>query len=808
MNLPELTPPTRALFPLPEHAQRGENISSMVNFAPEYRRLMDALRITRIVEIGSEAGVNTQELLGYARGRGAELVTVDPAAVRFPFDAEKEPCFTFFRETSAEFLAKPIPFEALFLDGDHNYETVLADLETLHSTRARTGIKILFLHDVSWPWARRDIYYDPARVAHPHAFHAENTASPYVEGSPGLPPAGYMTADAEGGPRNGVLTAVEDFLGSRTGWEFRRIPVLYGIGLLLCRENLDSEELSSLLDLIGELDSHRELLSVLELNRVENLCRIAGLCETIRTAGEVWKKDHSYLGELDDRVRALTGERDALAGERDALRSTVAERDRQLGEAAEEHRRDQARIGELDASLAELTRERDALAGERDALAGERDTLRSTVAERGRQLGEAAEEHRRDQARIGELDASLAELTRERDALAGDRDALAGERDALRNTVAERDRQLGEAAEEHRRDQARIGELDASFAGLARERDALRDNVAECGKKLEEAGAVWRRDQAYISEVNGRLAALSAERDALRRAAVEQQRNVRRLSLDLPPEAWRCRDPLFRRLLPGGLRNRRRLGEARRLLASGEIALLSLDIFDTLLLRDRTAELERFSRAGQLQQKKFPRIAGREEFYEARALAHQLAYQSVLPVEGCREASAERIFSIMADILGLPGDAVPVLMETELEYEIGSLRPNPLIREVIADARSRGIPVIAVSDMYWSGKALGGILARVLPEAGVFQKIYSSSDYGVSKASGLLFDRILGETGCSPEALLHLGDNCQADFLSPFVRHGIRSIWTPRSSLHYHICGNRQKRLKQELHGRNIFHGL
>ena len=696
MNLPELTPPTRALFPLPEHAQRGENISSMVNFAPEYRRLMDALRITRIVEIGSEAGVNTQELLGYARGRGAELVTVDPAAVRFPFDAEKEPCFTFFRETSAEFLAKPIPFEALFLDGDHNYETVLADLETLHSTRARTGIKILFLHDVSWPWARRDIYYDPARVAHPHAFHAENTASPYVEGSPGLPPAGYMTADAEGGPRNGVLTAVEDFLGSRTGWEFRRIPVLYGIGLLLCRENLDSEELSSLLDLIGELDSHRELLSVLELNRVENLCRIAGLCETIRTAGEVWKKDHSYLGELDDRVRALTGERDALAGERDALRSTVAERDRQLGEAAEEHRRDQARIGELD----------------------------------------------------------------------------------------------------------------ASFAGLARERDALRDNVAECGKKLEEAGAVWRRDQAYISEVNGRLAALSAERDALRRAAVEQQRNVRRLSLDLPPEAWRFRDPLFRRLLPGGLRNRRRLGEARRLLASGEIALLSLDIFDTLLLRDRTAELERFSRAGQLQQKKFPRIAGREEFYEARALAHQLAYQSVLPVEGCREASAERIFSIMADILGLPGDAVPVLMETELEYEIGSLRPNPLIREVIADARSRGIPVIAVSDMYWSGKALGGILARVLPEAGVFQKIYSSSDYGVSKASGLLFDRILGETGCSPEALLHLGDNCQADFLSPFVRHGIRSIWTPRSSLHYHICGNRQKRLKQELHGRNIFHGL
>ena len=688
MSTPELTPPTAALFPLAEGAQREENICSLVNFAPEYRRLMDVLRITRIVEIGSEAGVNTQVLLGYARSRGAKLVAVDPADVHFPFDAEKEQDFTFFRGTSAEFLAAPLPAEAVFLDGDHNYETVLADLETIFRSRTATGIKLLFLHDVSWPWARRDIYYDPARISRPHAFHAGNTASPYAAGSPGLPPAGYVTADAEGGPGNGVLTAVEEFLARHGNWEFRRLPVLYGIGILVCRENLAPGEEAALRPLLDELDSHRELLSVLELNRVENLCRIAGLNGKLEEAAGVWRKDQAYIGELGKKLKEVSGERDVL-------RETVAERDRKLREAAEVWRKDQAYIGELGGKLQEVS----------------------------------------------------------------------GERDALRDTVADRDRKLREAAETRREDQAKIGEL---------------------GQKLEH---------------------VSGERDALGAALTERERSLRQLSLSLPAESWRCRDSLFRRLLPRSLRNRRRLNAARQLLGSGAIAVLSLDIFDTLLLRDRTAELERFAGTAKCQASRFPRFSPRE-LYDARALAHRLAYQSVPPVQGCREASAERIFTIMARILGLPADAIPALMEEELDYETAHLRPDPVIVELAEQARDRGIPVIAVSDMYWGGKDLSSLLERLLPAPRMIQKVYSSSDFGVSKASGMLFDHVLRETGCAPGALLHLGDDFQADFLSPFVRHGIRSIWLPGSSLRNRYRKYKQRCRERDLHERNIFHGL
>ena len=634
MNLPELTPLTADLFSLPENAQRGENICSMVNFAPEYRRLMDTLRITRIVEVGSEAGLNTRVLLDYAKSRGAELITVDPADVQFPFRAEEEPSFSFFRGTSAEFLAEPTIAEVLFLDGDHNYETVTTELETIYSNRAETGIKVVFLHDVSWPCARRDAYYSLDRISKPNPCHAENIVSPYVSGSPGLSSLGYyVTADKEGGPGNGVLTAVEDFLERHDCCMFRRIPVLYGIGILVFLENLTSEEDAVLFPLLDELDSHRELFSAMELNRVENLCCIAGLNDKIREAGEVWRKDQVYIKELSER-------------------------------------------------------------------------------------------------------------------------------------------------------------LENSIAGL--------------NDRIREAGEVWRKDQVYIKELSERLENSSRE---LRDTVSKRERDLRQLSLSLPTESWRCRDSLFRRLLPGRLRNRRRLKAVRQLLDSGKIAILSLDIFDTLLLRDLTAELERFAGTAKNQSLRFTQFSP-EELYHARALAHQMAYQNVYPEDGFREATAEQIFQIMTRILNLPSEAASVLMEEELRYEIDHLRVNPVIWELLKDANDQGIPVIAISDMYWGSKDLSTLLNRLLPDGKMIRKVYSSSDYGVTKASGTLFSHVLREMECAPETVLHLGDDFRSDFLCPFVQHGIRSIWLPRASIYNRYCKFKQKCWKRDLHERGILHGI
>ena len=51
----------------------------------------------------------------------------------------------------------------MIIDGDHNYYTVSEELRLI-AERARTApLPLLLFHDVCWPHARRDDYFDARR---------------------------------------------------------------------------------------------------------------------------------------------------------------------------------------------------------------------------------------------------------------------------------------------------------------------------------------------------------------------------------------------------------------------------------------------------------------------------------------------------------------------------------------------------------------------------------------------------------------------------------------------------------------------
>ena len=307
MTAAPLTKLTASLFELPPFAQRAENICSMVNFFPLAERLMNRLEnISKIVEIGAENGYNTRALLDYAAKRHILLDSVDPF---LPENAKlllQSPQFRFHQTVSGEYLAGNDRYHVIFMDGDHNYETVLTDLETIDRKRKQNCIKVIFLHDVCWPWAYRDIYYGPERIKAPHPYDYNIRVSPYEEerSEQGLSSGNYATALAEGGENNGVLCAVENFLKT-TGprWRFKSFPVLYGIGVLYSVENFSQKELNAFEIELHQQLSSRELMSVLELNRIENLCRIEALRLDIVRAGEVWKQDQSYIATLEANLK-------------------------------------------------------------------------------------------------------------------------------------------------------------------------------------------------------------------------------------------------------------------------------------------------------------------------------------------------------------------------------------------------------------------------------------------------------------------------------------------------------------------------
>lgn len=209
--------------------------------------ILDALGPRRVCEVGVEAGAFTTRLIAWGRERGCGYVGIDPApdaAVRAWFPPGEAGERQLWEETSLSALPGLGRCDAYFLDGDHNFHTVRGELDLIAGAARDDGDPaargpVVFIHDVAWPWGRRDMYYLPgavpaeARQPWSETLGVALGEDALIDG--GLrDPGRYAIALKTGGPRNGVLTAVEDFLaaGAGAGWEAIILPVAYGLAVL------------------------------------------------------------------------------------------------------------------------------------------------------------------------------------------------------------------------------------------------------------------------------------------------------------------------------------------------------------------------------------------------------------------------------------------------------------------------------------------------------------------------------------------------------------------------------------------------
>ncbi|HEY0098745.1 MAG TPA: class I SAM-dependent methyltransferase [Pyrinomonadaceae bacterium] len=128
-------------------------------------------------------------------------------------------------------------FDCILIDGDHNWYTVYHELRTIEERSLIRNGGTIFLHDVGWPYGRRDLYYQPELIPE-EAIHPYRRAG-LVYGESELSDDSDINAELcnavyEGGPRNGVLTAIEDFFYEHKGkYKFFLFEEEYGLGVLL-----------------------------------------------------------------------------------------------------------------------------------------------------------------------------------------------------------------------------------------------------------------------------------------------------------------------------------------------------------------------------------------------------------------------------------------------------------------------------------------------------------------------------------------------------------------------------------------------
>lgn len=253
-------------------------IHSMAEFSDLIVEALDIAGAREICEIGAEYGGMSAILADYAAAQGGRLTSIDPCP-------KPEFCDWVAGLDHVRHLAKP-SLEALddvsgvdawLIDGDHNWFTVYNELKRIEAACRRDGKPLLaFLHDVGWPSGRRDMYYAPERIPEPfrHPSSAEGGALP---GHPGLVAhrgfrgmGHFSWAVQEGGPRNGVLTAVEDFIddvrGHGGGIAFAEVPAVFGLGILFDTDAPWGQDLAALVIPYHE----NRLLRRLEENRLDN----------------------------------------------------------------------------------------------------------------------------------------------------------------------------------------------------------------------------------------------------------------------------------------------------------------------------------------------------------------------------------------------------------------------------------------------------------------------------------------------------------------------------------------------------------
>ena len=230
----------------------------------------------RVVEIGALRGETTVKMLDDL-GPDAELHVIDPVPDFDPGEHERAfpGRYVFHEALSLDVLPTLAPMDAALIDGDHNWYTVYHELRLLADGARRAGrpMPVMVMHDVLWPYGRRDLYYAPEQIPEefrqPYAQKGMRPGGTKLLERGGLNPT-MCNALEEGGPRNGVMTAVDDFVA-----EYDRplrvvvLPIYFGLAIVVEEERLaDQPELAAVLDHLEDADGRRELLEVGEQVRL------------------------------------------------------------------------------------------------------------------------------------------------------------------------------------------------------------------------------------------------------------------------------------------------------------------------------------------------------------------------------------------------------------------------------------------------------------------------------------------------------------------------------------------------------------
>lgn len=208
--------------------------------------------------------------------------------------------------------------------------------------------------------------------------------------------------------------------------------------------------------------------------------------------------------------------------------------------------------------------------------------------------------------------------------------------------------------------------------------------------------------------------------------------------------------------------------------------VISFDIFDTLVKRNAAHPKDIFDIVEyEFNQNNNEKIS---DFRNARSEAEKRARLNTLK----EEITLEEIYHNFSQY---PEGTLKKLIQLEVDTEVKYCIPNYNLLDLYKRCLESSKTVILTSDMYLSREVIERILSKC--ELAGYIKLFLSSEVGLKKGTGSLYDYVLKELDIKPRQMLHIGDGRVTDCLIPRKR-GIHTIHIEREQVNTSVLSRKQ----------------
>lgn len=186
-----------------------------------------------------------------------------------------------------------------------------------------------------------------------------------------------------------------------------------------------------------------------------------------------------------------------------------------------------------------------------------------------------------------------------------------------------------------------------------------------------------------------------------------------------------------------------------------EAAVVSFDIFDTLILRGVLRPVDLFAQVA-LEGGEAP-----DSFTALRVDAEQEARRRAWDREKRVEVTLQEIYDALGELNGWEPSRTSHLLQLEEQAEGRYCRRNPYVYSLYRYALDQGKQVILVSDIYLDEGWVRTILTGLGYEE--YAHLFVSSAHGETKSNGGLYRIVLESLNIPAHEILHIGDNMDSD---------------------------------------------